>query len=498
MTMLAHMGLSWFALLAVAHSAAKITKEMQKNCTAEFNIEKGDFLSYEAHHENKDMLFPRRSHGGRKPKSTHQHDHSTLNWPDFGQPLTFYVKLMGKEHHSLSTQVGFIVQLKSPATELTNCFLSTYCNPVLTCCYDRELPEAFSMRYRKTCPPTTNCRRGAKVKPCKAICFRHLVINVAFEINVPEFGGSVIVSVDYQTQTLRQTRRAFTGEQFRPVARKRVSANRTTVLEQRFSSPLSETYTGFWIRYIKEHTRLQVGLDGKREPMVNVELWDTPLLIHSVNATNANRDTYGWLGDEVGGFEGSFTPTHFQFNIPRGGQPANVLVNCSNIIFTDWGQTQRAIGGSCVTSNQCPRGHRCLEDTKMSKETSWVHRKVCRKYSGNFLESHWVSAIIAATLLLLALSLALSHWLYLKNNNVKMGQTYMAPVEPSKKVAVNNYQVIEKQADKDKLSNRSMSPIQSQSKRQRKLEELSEFHRLSRVDTDENIKNSQSKEGKVN
>ncbi len=445
--------------LLYASGAAK--DSLMKNCSKSGTVKQGDFDLDTAH-----------SHETHVP-------HFDIPWSHLSHPFTFFVKASGKKSYS---EVALVVHLEGfhKKGQLVNCYLSSACSDILTCCYEFLLPRPFERRYNKHCPSSASCRR--KQQPCEATCFKNMLVNVAFTRNRPNRGGSIYVSVDFEVERLRQSADPFTGEAFTQVHHPETEGKvfRKRLAKAESASPInSEIPVGFWVRYTKEATRLEVGMDGRYEPSINLELWDHILQDKMENETHG--DNYGWYGDEVYELNDVFLPSRYSFNIPRGGGEVEVAWNCSNVLYAKWGQVQMSgEGGSCINSKQCPLGYRCAVDEGGPQELKWMERKTCKPVRDSFFDQHWVAIITLTTIAVFIISLVLTYFLYRNNNVRRRGRNYLLPLDSIKKKVRNNTQVKTgtQTEEEDFEAASDDTVIRAPSRKSEKILAIRQFHEL--------------------
>lgn len=296
------------------------------------------------------------------------------------QPLTIRVESLQR---SLE-RFNFNVTLSNQETlddGNFNCFIDrTYdsgCKKAFNepwCCYNLIKPHVFE---HLAC--SANCRindaeRTAMVQPCRAVCFNALEYHLGFSINDTTI--ELQISATYQTRSYLQGYTPLTGEYFDLLDGVNQSSTYINGFMIEDTAALTE-YVGIWIKYDNK-LRLHVGQDGMNIPFAKVNFREQAI------------DGTGWTGTEVINRTNIFAPDLFRVSSTQGNV-VEIGLNCSDIIYSRFGQEQPSLGGTCLIDGQCPQGSRCGTTSK-SKVSRCIKSVVGSRK--NLLYQDWAVEVI--------------------------------------------------------------------------------------------------------
>ena len=205
------------------------------------------------------------------------------------------------------------------------------------CCYKYLKPLMFkNAESSSDCDPSAHCRSGPEIKPCRAKCISQMTLQIKFGLSVPPSGGPITLNAVFQKSSFLQSKEVLNGEYF--LIPDREEELQSKVLHKSSGgSPLNPNVPfGIWVRYSKDDTLLEIGIDGRNLPELNVNLG---------NVTLGPNDSAGWLGAEVANRTDIFIPKFFGFEFLSGQNEKSsgglvVGYNCRTVIYDGFDQEQ--------------------------------------------------------------------------------------------------------------------------------------------------------------
>ena len=205
------------------------------------------------------------------------------------------------------------------------------------CCYKYLEPLMFKNAESSSgCDPSVHCRSGPEIKPCCAKCISQMTLQIKFGLSIPPSGGPITLNAVFRKSSFLQSKAVLDGEYFSIPDREEELQSKVFHTSSG-GSPLNPNVPfGIWVRYSKDDTQLEVGIDGRELPEVNVNLG---------NDMFGPNDSAGWLGTEVANRTDIFYPKFFGFEFISGQNEKSsggliVGYNCRTVIYDGFGQEQ--------------------------------------------------------------------------------------------------------------------------------------------------------------